>query len=172
MGSPNQQDAEIASLFNEAILNYGNGRVLGILATYNDDHSIEKRDVDLSSTLSPSTTPSSFSTTPSPEENTNNTNTTDNNCDDCVYYKEGKAILHTKFSPELEIRKEIINGTNNRTEWITNTTILKGYNLITYDSIPSRPYDIFTIIFLVTDKNKQTEKVSQRITYSECSLIL
>lgn len=161
MGSPNQQDAEIASLYNEAILNYGNGRVLGILATNNDDHSIEKRDVDpASSTPSPSTTPPSFSTTPSPEDSGNSTNTPENNCDDCIFYKEGKVILHTKFSPELEIRKEIVNATNNRTEWITNTTILKGYNLITYDTQSSRPYDLFIINFLVKDKNKQTEKVS------------
>lgn len=154
MGTPIQQDAEISSLYNEAILNYGNGRVLGILATNNDEHYIDKREADTSTTPLPSvsttTAETSLSTTPSTDDNTGNTT-----CEDCLYHFKSKAILHTKSPPELQVFKEFVNGTNNHTEWRSTNTSLTSYTFIGYDTyLKSRPYDRFIIRFSLADKEK------------------
>lgn len=48
VGPASQQDIELSALFNDAVLAYGEGKVLGILATKSDihDHEISKREAE------------------------------------------------------------------------------------------------------------------------------
>lgn len=43
VGPDSQQDIELSALYKDAILTYGEGKVLGILATKSNDHLIRKR---------------------------------------------------------------------------------------------------------------------------------
>lgn len=60
VGDPHQQDTEIAAFFKDAEMNYGERKVLGILATRNDEyeHGIYKRQAEVITTQEPTTTTS------------------------------------------------------------------------------------------------------------------
>jgi hypothetical protein len=87
-GPVEQQDVEIAALYRDAQVNYGQKNILGILATRHE-HVMYKRQVDVQSTTTemPTTTPSGDE----PETNS-------------VYAAKGKALLVTKEAPVLRIR--------------------------------------------------------------------
>lgn len=47
VGPTSQQDVEISALYKDAVLTYGEGKVLGILATKSDgQHTMKKREAD------------------------------------------------------------------------------------------------------------------------------
>lgn len=152
MGSTIQQDAEITSIYNEALLNYGKGRVLGILATHNDDRTIRKREAQTEATnvVSSSTTPEPTTTVPptfAPDDNSTYTD-----CTDCVYKVKGKAVLHTTEPPEIIVRREVLNVTG-RTDIVTHTIVLNRYNAATYYDYRDN-YHRFTIKFPLENNNK------------------
>ncbi|CRL07970.1 CLUMA_CG020835, isoform A [Clunio marinus] len=90
-GPPEQQDVEVAALYRDAQINYGQKNILGILATRSDkiDHTIYKREAkqDDVTTEMPTTTSSDDSTE-----------------DNLIYSATGKGILYTTEIPILKIK--------------------------------------------------------------------
>lgn len=89
-GPVEQQDVEIAALYRDAQVNYGQKNILGILATRNEniDHAINKRQAPSLTTETPQTTTSATMDEPVVEN--------------LVYVdKNGKGLLFTTVVPEL-----------------------------------------------------------------------
>lgn len=83
-GTPLEQDEEIVKYFHDLQANYGDGNVLGILATKSRDfeHYIEKREAKV--TTEESTTIEMTPTTPGPVETT----------DSLIYYAESELNIY------------------------------------------------------------------------------
>uniref|UniRef100_A0A6B2EJP3 Putative vacuolar h+-atpase v0 sector accessory subunit s1 ac45 n=1 Tax=Phlebotomus kandelakii TaxID=1109342 RepID=A0A6B2EJP3_9DIPT len=92
VGPPSQCDSELATLFRNAELTYGEGKVLGILASnVEDNHEMRKREI------------TEATTTPLP-------NPTDEPMEDgFVYYLKDKAIMYTTIAPVLIINDNTTN---------------------------------------------------------------
>lgn len=92
VGPPSQCDSELATLFRNAELTYGEGKVLGILASnVEDSHEIRKREVaEAISTSLPNPTDEPM------EEG-------------FVYYLKDKAIMYTTTAPILKIFENTSN---------------------------------------------------------------
>lgn len=97
VGSAAQQDVELSALYRDSIANYGDRKVLGILANRWDEyhHELHKRKAraatggDDSTSTTPATGP-----TEEPE------------VDDAIYYKEGKGLMYITSAPELSLQNE------------------------------------------------------------------
>ncbi|XP_055696362.1 uncharacterized protein LOC129797621 [Lutzomyia longipalpis] len=109
VGPPSQCDSELATLFHNAELTYGEGKVLGILASnIEDTHEIRKREA------------TDATTTPLP-------NPTDEPMEEgFVYYLKDKAIMYTTSAPVLSFE----NTTND--DGIT-TVELKSHGQLMVD---------------------------------------
>ncbi|EDS31670.1 conserved hypothetical protein [Culex quinquefasciatus] len=110
VGSPTQQDVELSALYRDSSANYGERKVLGILANRWDEyhHELHKREAraDDSST---STTPAG--PTDEPE------------IDDAIYSVPGKALIYITSAPVLNI-----NGTSD------DEYVLDKHTVATYDA--------------------------------------
>ncbi|XP_055314885.1 uncharacterized protein LOC129575377 [Sitodiplosis mosellana] len=99
VGPTSQQDVELSALYRDSVITYGEGKVLGILATRSNDHEIRKRDAVEPTPDSPSTT-----LTPTTQEIEQSNQT------DFIYYpddkKTYKILLYTSAAPIL------FDGTN------------------------------------------------------------
>lgn len=99
VGPTSQQDVELSALYRDSVITYGDGKVLGILATKTIDHEIRKRATPIEN--------------PGPEQSTNNPSTTDqanesestSDQTDYVYYPGDqspyKILLYTSNPPRL-----------------------------------------------------------------------
>lgn len=83
-GTPEQEDIELCALFRDAEINYGDNKVLGILANSPSLHR-ERRDVSEMS----SSTEMPMSSTTAPEA-----------IESHIYYLAGKALFYTSDPPE------------------------------------------------------------------------
>lgn len=96
VGPPSQQDVEMSALYRDAVITYGDGKVLGILATKTSDHELRKR------AAPEETTQENQATTPTPGEPSKQT--------DFIYYpgdqSANKILLYTDTPPRL------FDGTN------------------------------------------------------------
>lgn len=142
VGPPSQQDTELSALYRDAVLNFGEGKVLGVLGTKWNPHSIEKRslgkNMNLNVKAKASNATSIAETTPT-EEDTTYTN-------GLVYIYPGKSILYTKSAPILKI----FNGSTNETE----TILLENHLTPTSDS--REEYNRLSIRFQ-TDSNNTVQ---------------
>lgn len=131
VGSPAQQDVELAALYRDSTANYGERKVLGILASRWDEphHRLYKREAKPDS-VSTSTTPAG--PTDEPE------------MDDAIYNVAGKAIIYITSAPVLTI-----NSTDEE-------YLLDKHTVATYDSRESESKLIVT--FKVEDNIKLTLK--------------
>lgn len=89
-GPVEQQDVEIAALYRDAQVNYGQKNILGILATRYDHHVMYKRQA-----INEYTTTTEIPTTPSGDEPV---------VENLVYAAKGKGLLVTAEVPVLKIR--------------------------------------------------------------------
>lgn len=89
----------MSALYRDAVLTYGDGKVLGILATKTSDHDIQKRAIDdenigKETSINPATTIMTTNSEPEP-----------NNQTDYVYYPGDqsayKILLYTSSPPRL-----------------------------------------------------------------------
>ncbi|XP_062551396.1 uncharacterized protein LOC134216519 [Armigeres subalbatus] len=131
VGSPAQQDVELAALYRDSTGNYGERKVLGILASRWDEphHKLYKREAKPDS-AGTSTTPAG--PTDEPE------------MDDAIYNVAGKAIIYITSAPVLTI-----NSTDEE-------YLLDKHTVATYDSRESESKLIVT--FKVEDNIKLTLK--------------
>lgn len=132
VGSPSQQDVELSALFRDSTENYGERKVLGILANqWEEPHVLHKREAkggdDLYST---STTPGS--PTDEPE------------IADSLYNVPGKAILYMTGPPVLKMLNDSDEG--------ETTHVLDKHTLATYDARERESKMIVT--FKVDDSTK------------------
>lgn len=88
-GTPEQEDIELCALFRDAELNYGEKKVLGILANSLPTLQRQRREVEMST----SSTENPISTT-TPESMATDSETH-------IYYLAGKALFYTSIPPEL-----------------------------------------------------------------------
>lgn len=118
VGPTSQQDVELSALYRDSVITYGDGKVLGILATRTSDHDIRKR-------ATPDENPGN---TGNPEQSTNNPSTTNSepestNQTDYVYYPSDqspyKILLYTSTAPRLYDGKDSTYLINNVTLTIT-----------------------------------------------------
>lgn len=97
VGPTSQQDVELSALYRDSVITYGEGKVLGILATKTDDHEIQKRAVP---------------DEPQPQEISTTTQTPEieqSNQTDFIFYPDKstyKILLYTSTAPRL------FDGTN------------------------------------------------------------
>lgn len=109
VGPTSQQDVELSALYRDSVITYGEGKVLGILATRSNDHEIRKR-----ATNDEQSTQETTSSTPTPTATTQEIE--QSNETDFIYYPGDSAnykiLLYTSSPPKL------FDG--------TNTTILNG----------------------------------------------
>uniref|UniRef100_A0A182QRR7 Vacuolar H+ ATPase AC45 accessory subunit n=1 Tax=Anopheles farauti TaxID=69004 RepID=A0A182QRR7_9DIPT len=136
VGSPSQQDVELSALFRDSTENYGERKVLGILANqWEEPHVLHKREAkggeDYDST---STTP--VSPTDEPE------------IADSIYNVPGKAILYMTGPPTIKMLNESDEG--------ESTFVLDKHTLATYDARERESKMIVT--FKVEDATKLTLK--------------
>lgn len=92
VGPTSQQDVELSALYRDAVITYGEGKVLGILATRANDHEIRKRAVPDEPTQE---TPATKQTT---------IETKKSNLTSFVYYLDTptyKILLYTSEPPKL-----------------------------------------------------------------------
>ncbi|XP_055594340.1 uncharacterized protein LOC129745323 [Uranotaenia lowii] len=132
VGSPAQQDVELSALYRDSVANYGERKVLGILANRWDDsythayyHGLHKREAKDDAT---STTPAG--PTDEPE------------IDDALYNVPGKALIYVTSAPVLTI-----NSTDDE-------YVLSKHTVATYDARERESKMI--VIFKVEDTNKLT----------------
>lgn len=94
VGPTSQQDVELSALYRDAVITYGEGKVLGILATKTSDHEMHKRAVPDESTPESQTIPS----VPNAEGDQDNQT-------DFIYYPGDqsayKILLYTDSPPRL-----------------------------------------------------------------------
>lgn len=101
VGPTSQQDVELSALYRDSVITYGDGKVLGILATKTTDHSIRKRATPDENPGNPEQATNQVANTPNqinePETTTEQTN--------FVYYPGDQApykiLLYTSTVPEL-----------------------------------------------------------------------
>lgn len=112
VGSPSQQDVELSALYRDSVSNYGERKVLGILANRWDEphHGLHKREAKADDASS------STSTTPAGP-------TDEPEIDDAIYNAQGKALIYITSAPVLTI------GTNSSDDKIK----LSKHTLATYD---------------------------------------
>lgn len=91
-GTPEQEDIELCALFRDAEINYGENKVLGILAN-SQTHQQHRQRREVTDDMSTSTTESSISTT-TPESAQTDSETH-------IYHLAGKALFYTSDPPEL-----------------------------------------------------------------------
>lgn len=91
-GTPEQEDIELCALFRDAEINYGENKVLGILANSQSNQQHRQRR-EVTDDMSTSTTESSISTT-TPESAQTDSETH-------IYHLAGKALFYTSDPPEL-----------------------------------------------------------------------
>lgn len=132
-GPVEQQDVEIAALYRDAQVNYGQKNILGILATRRD-HNLYKRQA-----ISEATTTEIPTTTPSGDEPV-----VEN-----LVYAATKALLVTTEAPVLRIRGNKVN------EDVVYE--LNKHTLVTSDERGEMLR--LAIIFSVSDKKNETKKV-------------
>lgn len=135
VGSPAQQDVELSALYRDSAANYGERKVLGILANRWDEpyHELHKREAKSEDASSTSTTP------PTP--------TDEPEIDDAIYDVPGKALIYISKAPELTI---------NSTEDEDYSFVLDKHTVATYDARERESKLIVT--FKVEDTNKVTLK--------------
>ncbi|XP_053658375.1 uncharacterized protein LOC128707448 [Anopheles marshallii] len=137
VGSPSQQDVELSALFRDSTENYGERKVLGILANqWEEPHVLHKREAkggDEPYSTS-STTPGS--PTDEPE------------IADSIYNVPGKAILYMTGPPVLKMLNDSDEG--------ETTHVLDKHTLATYDARERESKMIVT--FKVDDSTKLTLK--------------
>lgn len=144
-GPPSQQDVEISALYRDAMLNYGQEKVLGILATkWNTYHSQDKRHKrEAAAQATPvAEGTGSVAEAPSAESNaaavgaaaasgtvssTPVSTTEEPMQENYIYYDAGKTILYTTSAPILKI------GENSSTEDNGTYYELKSHGLVTTD---------------------------------------
>ncbi|XP_062704750.1 uncharacterized protein LOC109415419 [Aedes albopictus] len=135
VGSPTQQDVELAALYRDSTANYGERKVLGILASRWDEphHRLYKREAkpDESAT---STTPAG--PTEEPE------------MDDAIYNVAGKAIIYITSAPILSV-----NSTDEE------NIVLNKHTVATYDSRESESK------LIVTFKAEDTTKITLKFRF-------
>ncbi|XP_055551449.1 uncharacterized protein LOC129733893 [Wyeomyia smithii] len=133
VGSPSQQDIELSALYRDSVANYGDRKVLGILATRWDEpnHVLYKREAKAGDDAGPSTT-TPAGPTDEPE------------IDDAIYYVPGKALIYITAAPVLAI-----NSTDDE-------YVLNKHTVATYDARERESKLIVT--FKVEDTTKLTLK--------------
>lgn len=94
VGPTSQQDVELSALYRDAVIAYGEGKVLGILAAKGNNHELMKRAAELDETT---TSIPTIRTIIEP------TLTEDELQEDFIYYSEQsyKILLHTHSPPIL-----------------------------------------------------------------------
>lgn len=94
VGPTSQQDVELSALYRDAVITYGDGKVLGILATKTSDHEIRKR-----------ATPDEAPTQETSPTTTTNTEPEPSNQTDYVFYPGDqsayKILLYTSIAPRI-----------------------------------------------------------------------
>lgn len=95
VGPTSQQDVELSALYRDAVITYGEGKVLGILATKTGDHEIRKRAA--TEETNKETQSTTTSSTPDAEQN---------NQTDFIYYpsdpkSSNKILMYTDSPPTL-----------------------------------------------------------------------
>lgn len=100
VGPTSQQDVELSAIYRDAVITYGEGKVLGILATKTSDHEIRKRAVPDETTQESQTTASTTTTTATISADADETNQTD-----FIYYPGDqsayKILMYTDIAPRL-----------------------------------------------------------------------
>jgi hypothetical protein len=116
VGDPSQQDIELSALYRDSIGNYGEGKVLGILATKYDphDHYIHKRQAP---------------TEPAPTEGAPTTENPNDDPvqDDYIYNAAGKIILYTTSAPVIKFPEDK-NGTELKAHLNVNADVRDTMN--------------------------------------------
>lgn len=137
VGSPTQQDVELAALYRDSTSNYGERKVLGILASRWDEphHGMHKREAKTDEGTAAGG--GSTSTTPAGP-------TEEPEIDDAIYNVPGKALIYISSAPVLTL---------NSTE---EEYVLNKHTVATYDSRESESKLIVT--FKVEDASKLTLK--------------
>ncbi|XP_058057298.1 uncharacterized protein LOC131208532 [Anopheles bellator] len=136
VGAPSQQDVELSALFRDSTENYGEHKVLGILANQLEEpHMLQKREAKAGDDyLSTSTTPGS--PTDEPE------------IVDSIYNVPGKAIVYITSPPVLKML--------NDSDEVETTLVLDKHTLATYDARERESKLIVT--FKVDEARKLTLK--------------
>lgn len=133
VGSPVQQDVELAALYRDSTANYGEHKVLGILASRWDEphHKLWKREAKQDDSAT-STTPAGPTEEPVME--------------DAIYNGKDKAIIYMTSAPVLSI-----NSTDEE------SIVLNKHTTVTYDSREGES------TLMVTFKTEDTTKVSRNL---------
>lgn len=91
-GTPEQEDIELCALFRDAEINYGENKVLGILANSLPEHTLQRQRREAEDM-----------TTTTPEAPTSTTQEPTTSVDeDHIYYLAGKALFYTSAPPQLK----------------------------------------------------------------------
>lgn len=131
VGAPSQQDVELSALFRDSAENYGERKVLGILANQLEEpHVLQKREAKAREDFSTSTTPGS--PTEEPE------------IADSKYDVPGKVILVVSTPPVLKML--------NDSDEVETSYVLSEHTLATYDARERESKLIVT--FKVEDSTK------------------
>lgn len=124
VGPTSQQDVELSALYRDSVITYGDGKVLGILATKTTDHEIRKRaatDESPDNTEQPSN-----QVNPSTTSNQGNVEPEPSNQTDYVFYPTNpqsyKILLYTSEAPSLFDGKNITKLYNNVSLTITTNS--------------------------------------------------
>ncbi|KAM7360173.1 vhaAC45-related protein [Cochliomyia hominivorax] len=137
-GLPEESDSEIVSGYSDALSIYGEGEVLGILATREEEaHYISKREAKEGEI------DEGRSTTPSPSSEETE--------ESFIYVAGGKkAILYVNYAPELNLTS------------MNTSLVLKEHNIeITFDDQSPKGYGRLNIIFKVGE-----EKLFMRFNFT------
>ncbi|XP_001655580.2 uncharacterized protein LOC5580171 [Aedes aegypti] len=135
VGSPVQQDVELAALYRDSTANYGEHKVLGILASRWDEphHKLWKREAKQDDSAT-STTPAGPTEEPVME--------------DAIYNGKDKAIIYMTSAPVLSI-----NSTDEE------SIVLNKHTTVTYDSREGES------TLMVTFKTEDTTKVTLKFRF-------
>lgn len=129
MGPSSQQDVELSALYRDAVITYGEGKVLGILATKTSDHEIRKR------AAAEETTQESQTVASNSDSESNQT--------DFIYYPGDqsayKILLYTDSPPRLydganytvlndKVPTTITTDRRNQNEFSEQRTLKVRYN--------------------------------------------
>lgn len=117
VGPTSQQDVELSALYRDAIITYGEGRVLGILATKTSDHEMRKRAVTNEN--------QEIQSTPSAPNPVDNTGSEKKNQTDFVYYgtnPQNNILLYTFEQPSLFDGNSIIPLSGNESDTLITTS--------------------------------------------------
>lgn len=113
VGPTSQQDVELSALYRDAVITYGDGKVLGILATKTSEHEMRKRAIE-PETPEAQTPPAPATTEPEPT-----------NVNGYVFYPEKNiqtVLLYTSSPPRLNIGGNVtaLNDSETQTTVTTN----------------------------------------------------